>query len=42
VLNNPGDPAVMAIHQPNFTAASLPNVHEALERWRAYAWRKVG
>jgi hypothetical protein len=42
VLNNPGDPAVMAIHQPHFTAASLPNVHETLERWRVHARRTVG
>ena len=27
----------MRIHQPHFIAASLPQVHGALERWRDYA-----
>ena len=41
VIADPLDPEQMKIHQPHFIAASLPQVHAALERWRNYARRTV-
>ena len=38
---DPLDPEAMRIRQPHFIAASLPQVHEALERRRDYARRTV-
>ena len=41
VIADPFDPEQMRIHQPHFIAASLPQVHEALERWRDHARRTI-
>ena len=39
VIADPLDPEQMKIHQPHFIADSLPQVHEALERWLNSAQR---
>ena len=35
IIADPFDPEQMRIHQPHVIAASLPQVHDALQRWRA-------
>ena len=36
VIADPLDPKMLELHGPHFQAASLPQVHEHLERWREH------
>ena len=41
VIADPLDPRMLELHGPHFVAASLPRVHEGLERWRAHYARQL-